>query len=447
MSVTSRPTIFVSALLVVGVVAALGFIIGPLAALAGVGGVAALVLGIAFTSGNLDFTRSKRPADAQDKVEIDSKEPLYVGLGWAIGLALIVRFFGVLALNATSAWISFAPDAIYWEGSGTTLLAYWGDSTVPLDRWFNQGATLPFYSTFNAIVVAVFGSARFPASFINSIISMIAAYVFGSVARQMYGLQAGRRAFLMCMFFPSVVLWSCMNIREAWSLLVISLVLLFAHRLRARFSLLDAAFLMGAMAAMFWIRSYLVPLLLGGVALSYLAVRIRQVPYALAMLGGLVIFGMTFGAQLGLDPALLSADSLETMDQMRRNLAFGGSAYGATADTRTVAGTLAYLPEGIARFILAPFPWAVRGTRQMLTVPESFIWYWVVGLTIWRLAKNMRTHLVRIAPTFFVLVFITCAYGVVSGNEGTAYRHRAQVMVLFLVLVSSRPVFSAPRSR
>lgn len=442
-----RPSTFVPALILVCVIAALGFGLGPVAALAGVGGVAALVLGLAFTNGNLAFSKSRPKAEPHAPARNDVKTPLYAGLGWAIGLALIVRFFGVLGLNATSAWISFAPDAIYWEGSGTALLAYWGDSNVPLDRWFNQGATLPFYSAFNAIVVAVFGSARFPASFINSLISIVAAYVFGSVARQIYGLQAGRRAFLMCMFFPSVVLWSCMNIREAWSLLVISLVLFFAHRLRARFSLIDAAALLAMMAAMFWIRSYLVPLLLGGVALSYLAVRMRQVPYALAMLAGLVVFGMTFGAQLGLDPALLSADSLETMDEMRRNLAFGGSAYGAGADTRTIAGTLAYLPEGITRFILAPFPWAVRGVRQMLTVPESFIWYWVVGLTIWRLVKNLRNDLVRIAPTFFVLIFITCAYGVVSGNEGTAYRHRAQVMVLFFVLVSSRPVFSVPRSR
>lgn len=442
---TSRLSIL-PPMLAVLIVAGLGFAWGPMAALAAVAGFAGLLVVGLLASGNVSINPSL-PKAQQHTIQIESDAPLYSGLGWAIGLALLLRVIVVLAINSTSAWISFAPDADYWEGSGTALLAHWSDSAVPLDVWFNKDAQWPFYSIFNGVVVAVFGSARYPASFINAGISVLAAYVFGAISQRVYGRDAGRRTFLMSLFFPSVVLWSCMNIREAWSILVIGLVLLFAHRLRSRFSPADAAMLLSAIAAMFFIRSYLVPLLTAGVALSYLVVRMRQVPYAIAMLVILLAFGLTVGPDLGLDPAILSSDSLEAVDDMRRNLAFGGSAYGGGADTRTLAGSLAYLPEGVTRFVLGPFPWAVHSWRQVLTVPESLVWYWVVALTIWRLGGTLRTKLVRVAPTFFVLVLVTCAYGLVSGNEGTAYRHRAQIMVLFFVLVSDRPVFSGSRRR
>ena len=98
-----------------------------------------------------------------------------------------------------------------------------------------------------------------------------------------------------------------------------------------------------------------------------------------------------------------------------------------------MAGGLAYLPEGVARFLMAPFPWAVRNWRQGLTVPESFIWYWLMGLAVLSMVRGLRTAMVKVAPSFFVLVLMTCAYGLVSGNEGTAYRHRAQVMFIFFV--------------
>ena len=63
---------------------------------------------------------------------------------------------------------------------------------------------------------------------------------------------------------------------------------------------------------------------------------------------------------------------------MRRGLAYGGSAYGADVDTTTVGGALTYLPEGIIRFLGSPFPWTARSARQLMTVPESLIWYYLL---------------------------------------------------------------------
>lgn len=443
--IASRTAYPLLALAVVAGVATLGFFIGPLAALGAVGA-GVLLIGGKVAVQTVGEVRDARPREAATPaaavpVPEDDTVPFHRGLGWVVGLAVLVRCILVVGINGTTLWGSFAPDAVYWQLSGEALLAHWSDPAVPLTQWFGSEDARPFYAVFNAIVVAVFGTARYPASFINTLVCIGAAYNFGRLAQMLFGRAAGRRTFVMGLFFPSVILWSSMNIREVWSFVVLSFALLSAHRLRNRVSVPDAAILLGSFVAMYFIRSYLAPILVLGVALSYLVVRVRQLPYALVALALIAVFAQTVGPQFGLDPKLLSEDSLQQVDQMRRNLAFGGSAYGADADTSTVGGSIAYLPEGITRFLMAPFPWSARSWRQMLTIPESFVWYYVLGLALWSIVRNVRTNFGRVAPSFFVLLLITGAYGLVSGNEGTAYRHRAQVMMIFFVFASAMPMF------
>lgn len=77
----------------------------------------------------------------------------------------------------------------------------------------------------------------------------------------------------------------------------------------------------------------------------------------------------------------------------------------------------------------------------MLTVPESLLWYWIVLLAGSVLIRDLRRNLTRVAPSFFVLLMVTAAYGLVSGNEGTAYRHRAQIIMIVIMFASSHSVF------
>ncbi|MCB9647846.1 MAG: hypothetical protein H6730_14750 [Deltaproteobacteria bacterium] len=431
--------------LAVVTVGTLGFIEGPLVALGVVGALIVVAAALMLVQRRDGGPPPRAVASALPPALEEDVSPFYRGLAPMVVLALLLRVVMVFLTNATELWMEFAPDSHYWMLSGAALLDHWRDPLVPLTPWFGSEDARPFYAVVNALLAAVFGASRYPPSLLNGPINVWAAFNFGRLAEMIYGREAGRWTFLGGLFFPSLMLWSSMNIREAWSFLVISFVLLSAHRLRQRFSPWDAALLLGSIAAMYSIRSYLVPLLFGGVVLSYLVVRVRQLPYALFSLALILVLAQSVGQNFGLDPAILSEDSLETVDELRRGLAYGGSAYGAEVDTRTVAGSLAYLPEGIARFLLGPYPWAVRSWRQMLTVPESLLWYWIVVLAGLALARDLRKRLTRVAPSFFVLLLVTAGYGLVSGNEGTAYRHRAQIMMIVFVFASSHPVFQRRR--
>ena len=76
----------------------------------------------------------------------------------------------------------------------------------------------------------------------------------------------------------------------------------------------------------------------------------------------------------GQDRGLRLAD-LEALQEMRHYTAIGGSAYRSTVDISTPGRALAFLPKGLAFFLLAPYPWTIRNVRQLVTLPEMLFFY------------------------------------------------------------------------
>lgn len=417
------------------ITAAFGYAFGPMAGLGIVGTLCAVAVAVFLLKAPRRHRGTPTPSEGPS---VDAT-PFYRGLAPVLLAAIALRIVMAVFLNATSLWSTFAPDSAYWQGGGAAILAHWSDPSVSIAYWFGTDDARPFFAVVNAVLAAVFGSSRYPPSIVNGLVGLVAAFNFARLANLMYGREAARRTFLVSMFFPSLVLWASMNIREAWSFLLISIALLSTQRLRQRFSPTNLAMLLLSLAGLYFIRAYLVPLVFAGIALSYLVVRPRQLPYALLSLAVIVVVALQVGPSFGLDPALLSEESLETADTLRRGLAYGGSAYGTNVDTRTLGGSLAYLPEGVARFLFGPYPWSVRSALQLMTVPESLIWYWLCFRAAQTLFHDLRHALSKVAPAFFVLAIVTAAYGLVSGNEGTAYRHRAQVMMIVFIFATARP--------
>jgi hypothetical protein len=404
-------------------------LVGPLWAGAFVAASALSILVLSRTMGGVPV-RSASPS-----VPEPTHEPMFTfkSLVLVLVLAVVFRVGVALVVNSTSLWLDFAPDAYFYRVSGQAIAESWHSPVANLQKWFGEKTDFPFYSYLNAFCAYALGAPQYWLSIFNGLFGILVAWNFARVAETLYGKRAAKYTFLLAVFFPSLVLWSSMNIRDVWSWFFISIVLLSAQRLRMKFSPLQALVLIGALATLSSIRVYLVPLLLVAIGLSFVVVRLRQLPYAIIGLFTVGTFLRFAGPELGLYFDLFSDRGLETVHQMRVNLAFGGSAYGSDVDTRTLSSTLLYLPEGIIRFLMVPFPWSISSWRQLLTLPESLVWYYLLFRAIRCLIREMREDLPRIATLFFVLVVLTSAYGLASGNEGTAYRHRAQVVALFFI--------------
>ena len=73
-----------------------------------------------------------------------------------------------------------------------------------------------------------------------------------------------------------------------------------------------------------------------------------------------------------------------------------------------------------------------------MSAPELFIWYAVLVQAISCIVRDMRKRFRDVALPLFVLLIMTMAYGLVEGNEGTAFRHRSQVMMIFFVFAGGQ---------
>ncbi len=375
-------------------------------------------------------------------VEEEAVEEGEVSLLPWIMAAIGVRWLAAIALNLSPLWRQFAPDAVFYTLAGEAIRESWSSPNVDLALWFGKSKAI-FYPYLNAISHAVFGSSRYPLSFLNGVIAVAAAYNYGLLARRMYGPRAQRIAFMLSAFFPSLIIWTSMNIRESWSYFALSLVLLGADQLRQRVSVSSLGIMLSGLVLLSVLRAYLIPLVGTGLVLSFLVVRMRQLPYALMGLAVVVGAFVLFGDALGVT-GVLGDDPLERVNVMRHQLAFGGSAYGSDVDTSTPMGALTYLPLGIARFLLSPFPWNISSWRQLIALPESLAFAYVLYYGLREAIRTGWRESAKGALLIFVLAVTVCAYGLASGNEGTAYRHRGQIV--FMVFVLAGGAFTRRRS-
>lgn len=423
----------VGALIIVAAACVLGFAFGPLGAVLVLATAAVVLLGSAITRTH-PFPRFTHTAP-EEANHVDGRVPPLRNLVLA---ALGVRFLGAFVFNLTGFNVAVAPDSVGYAIYGE-LLALLQEQphleTKGLVAGLNPNS---FHQQLNAVGYRLFGShVGIALSLVNAVVGTLAAWLFAQLAAVIYSPGAARPAFILCGFWPSIVLWTSINLRDAWSFLLLGAALLAAQRLRTAASLRDALILAACLLAYPFVRGYMLVLLSVGLIASYLVVRVRQLPIAIVLVGGILLALTTLKGPYAVLGDLSLESKLEQLHRMRSGLAYGGSAFDSTGvDLSTPLGALTYLPRGLANFLLAPFPWKLQSWRQIMALPETFLWYAILAAALHQAWSDVRSRLKSTALIVFVSVSITVAYALVEGNEGTAYRHRAHVLLLAFVFAA-----------
>ncbi len=263
------------------------------------------------------------------------------------------------------------------------------------------------------------------------------AYRIGSRA---YGNNAGKVAGLMAAFFPSLVLWSSLNMRDIWLALAIIIIAWHAVLLREKISIPSIIVIA---ITLIWIemnRAYLVPIMALTVASPFVFGRAKEWYKDLAIL---VLMLIAIGAVLYFFQAGkggMEYLNLEEANKQRLTLArasVGKSGYLQDVDTSKPLTLLAYSPLLIAYFLFSPFPWDIRGVRQLLTLPEMIAWYICIPFVVMTMIDAIRDKTRKGLTLLMPLVIISVSYALSSGNMGLAYRHRAQVVTFYLIFAAA----------
>lgn len=349
-----------------------------------------------------------------------------------VGAALLIRWIVAIVVEVTGAWRSLGPDSRLYMLLGEAMADAWFKEFVGPAAYAGAGDLL-LYPAMNAVVSVLVGPSHLVMALLNGVVGVLAAWLLAIAAREAVGRAVFVPTFVFCGFIPSVVLWTSMNLREAWSYLLMAAALLATVRLRNRPQLRHVLLLVVSLYGMTLVRPYLVPIMLVAFGASFLLVDWRRLP-VVAAIAALVFAVLSWSGTTAVFDAPLE-ETLSEIDHARRSLAYGSSAYGAGADTDTPFGALLYLPKGLLYFFLAPLPWTVRGFRQAVAAPEALMWGAFLAWGTWTMFRVPKATFLRVAPMTFVFALVSVGYALASGNEGTAFRHRAQAMLPFGVWV------------
>ncbi len=360
-------------------------------------------------------------------------------------IAFSLRLALALLFASDKAFRLFHEDAHGYEYFGKMICHAWrfpyGNFPIPEENLPESGIG---YMNFVAALMYLFGEYLLVPSAFNSLAGTVTVYLTFTLAKQMFHPVVARRAALLTAFFPSMVLWSSMALKDPLMLMLIMVFLNAAVALNRKFSWYTIFLLLGSVALVAFIRFYLVYFLLfaagGGILLSRGGSRIDRTIFSFQRkLAVFLLFGGLL-SMVGLTSSLSSkwGDwNLETLSAYRSSMAANANTgFAVNVDISTPERAIAWLPIGLTMLLLGPFPWHMTSMRALITLPEMLFWWSMMPSLLRGLRYSIVHNFALTTPLLIFAITLCSVYALAIGNFGALYRMRAQVMAFLFVLIA-----------
>jgi 4-amino-4-deoxy-L-arabinose transferase-like glycosyltransferase len=374
---------------------------------------------------------------------------------------VVLRFVLALFLNVYSGESNFADafwgDSAQYDHGGFLLSEYWRGEVLVNPSVESRVSGWDFYYVVAALYY-VFGRNQLLVQFLNGTVGALTVVVIYAIAKDLFDVAVAQWSARFMAFFPQMLFWSGALYKDPAIMLCIALCMYSVLKLRVRFTVTHVAlFILPALALMtlrFYVFYFVAFATLGTFVLSQRRGFIGSIFTQGALLGAFLL-AFTFAASRESVERQTEYFDLERVQVARADQAkWGLSAFEAQADVSTTSGALSALPKGLLFLLFAPFPWSISGLRQLLTLPETLVWYALWPSLIRGLFMTVRTRLRAALPILVFAASLTCAYAIFQGNVGTAYRQRTQVTMFFFIFMAAgyvqkkqaqkKPVVAAP---
>jgi hypothetical protein len=349
------------------------------------------------------------------------------------GLAILINVFAADSAFAAAFW----GDSGTYDAGGHLLARHWRGDLAGTN--LTQALSGYGYVYLVGALYYVFGRNQLLVQLLNCTTGAVTMLVVYAIAARLFGRSVARWAALFMGFFPQMIFWSAGMYKDPTILLCIAVCMYAVLRLKEAFSPVFVLAFVGAGLALLTLRFYVFYFVTAAAMGTFVfggrgGVAKRLVSYAVLI--GAVAGGFTLGARQETLEAQAAFMTLDQLQVTRTDQAmWGKSAYGTEYDVTTPSGALQALPVGLVYLLFAPFPWAITSVRQLLTVPETLVWYSLMPAFARGLVYSVRHRLRDVLPILVFTVTLTLAYALMQGNVGTAYRQRTQVTMFFFVVM------------
>jgi 4-amino-4-deoxy-L-arabinose transferase-like glycosyltransferase len=355
---------------------------------------------------------------------------------------LALRYAGAVFLNAYAGDSVFADtfwgDSSTYDYGGYLLSLSWSGETFVVPHAVTAVSGYGFQYFVGAIYF-IFGRNQLLVQFLNGTIGGLSVLVIYSIGKHLFDAKAARWAALFMAFFPQMIFWSCAMYKDPSILFCIALCMFAVLKLRERFTMTHIALFVASGLALITLRFYVFYMVAFATLGTFLFAQRRGLfGSLLAQIALVAVFigAITFGVRTETIEEQTSYFDLEKLQTARiGQTMLGKSAFSGEIDVSTPTGALAALPSGLAYLLFAPFPWAITGLRQLLTLPETLVWYALMPSLLRGLRFTLRERFRAALPILVFATTLTFAYAVFQSNVGTAYRQRTQITMFFFILM------------
>jgi hypothetical protein len=354
-------------------------------------------------------------------------------------LALAIRLAAAVLFATFPESRIFHEDANGYEALGLRISEGWSGAAPPLpfDEMRDQNWAQPYLC---GVIYYLLGPVRAAPSFFNALIGTMTVLIVFRLARLLFDFKVARLAAMLTAFTPSLILWSATALKDPIVTFLICISLYGCIRLKQKFSV---SRLIGTIVPAILVqpfRFYLVYFLVFAILASMLFERgskaftglYKQLIAAGATVILIGLLGFASRTEQGTEFL-----SLERVSAFRHGMATSAdSGFAAGVDVSTPGGALAFLPIGLSVLLLGPFPWQWTSMRALMAVPETLLWWYLVPSMIRGIRFGLRYILSEVSPLMIFSVTLSCAYSLVHGNVGSAFRQRAQIFVFLFIFTA-----------
>lgn len=346
----------------------------------------------------------------------------------------LVRAVVALLLEWSGYSTRLAPDEQTYVDTGWGTALYWaGDVAMPNWRMTTDQPLGYFY--INALLFYVFGLTEIPIKLLNAFVGAFTTRYVYLISRELFGAAVGRRSALLAAFFPSLVLWSAVNIRDVWVIFLIVYISWKSLQVVRGQSVLGIVTVGLAIYAVTFFRDYLFFVVALPPLVAFLIGSRGNLArnFVFALVAGVVLVLLL---QRGAGETAMQRMSLESMSRVRQDMAFGGSAYHENVDISTPGRAITFLPLGIAYFLFSPFPWQITSLLKLFSLPEMLLIYRLTPAMFRGIKHTIQTRFREALQILLLTALLTVSYALGEGNVGTLYRHRAQAILFYLMFAA-----------
>ena len=307
-----------------------------------------------------------------------------------------------------------------------------------------------FISWVIAVLYSLFGQSELMGQSLSLFFGMGSVYLGWLLTKKVWNQRAADKAGWFLALFPTLILYSCLILREAYVVFFLLIALngivdwtrtnKFKSLIFVIIGFIGATLFHGGMIFGFVVFSIIIflqsiiivfrNLINLNINLRFLIITICGIIIATSTLVGTINI-----PKIGNVGTLMDFDrkSWVILDQIK-NVNIGTAKYPSWAVPSSKSEILFKSPIRMVYFVFSPFPWDIKKFNHLIGLLDAILYMFLSYLIF----QNRKIILDDPALKIILIILFTyiLIYGLGSGNFGTSIRHRSKFAVIFILLAA-----------